>query len=136
MSDDTDTKSREVQIARGFNPDVESFTYYGCFTFDEAKRSLFESTRSAPIPVIVRTDREGHVRIPVVIDLMQASYISTGEEDYPDWIFEGWVIPNFYLPLPKIRRVRIHVATLGQNEFSDDDFFTWQWVPDPETVSS
>lgn len=126
-------KSRQEWLDRGFDPNREITEYFGCFTLEEAQRSLFESTRSLPIPVYLTDDRDGEVRIPVVIDTARCNYPEPAErEEYPDWYFEGWQVPSGYSTTGtvEIRRIRIYVLTLTR-EFTDNDMFEWQYVKPP-----
>ncbi len=122
---------RRRWINRGFDPDVTIHEFFGCFSLDDAKASLFGSTYSRPIPVYL-TNEDENTRIPLVITKAEAHYVTTpcgvGREEHPDWYFEGWVPPSGFDPAPQLTWVRIFVCTRGNGIFEDDDMFEWQHI--------
>ena len=127
---------RRLNQARGFDPELPIHEFFGCFTVKQAKKSLFASTRSAPIPVYLTDDQDESARIPVVLDMARPLYhpLLKGDEEWPDWYFEGWVPPG-YVFTPVLRRIRIAVSTLDGPEFVDDDMFHWQEITQIERSS-
>lgn len=119
---------------RGFDPNVEEFETFNFFTLEEAKNSVFGSTRSNPVPVAIGPGSDGGSKIIVVIDTIKPNYnpdLIGPSEDYPDWYFEGWVMPSGFTPNTKFKRIRMWVSTLGEHEFVEGDFLHWQWIEEP-----
>jgi len=132
--DEFDEHYRQLQELRGFDSSRPTTEFFDCFSKAEAENSLFNSTRSNPIPVFLTDDRDGEVKIPVVISLARPIYEprSIGpHEEYPDWYFEGWIMPSGFVPGIAIQRIRIVVVTMGA-EFDKGDMFHWQYILDHE----
>jgi len=130
-SDEQEAHRSQVLRLRGFDPNVEEFEAFNFFTLEEAKSSVFGSTRSNPVPVTIGPGSDGGGKIAVVIDMVKPSYnpdLIGPSEDYPDWYFEGWVMPSGFTPNTKFKRIRMWVSTLGENEFIEGDFLHWQWI--------
>lgn len=125
---------REQTQLRGFDPDVEEFEIFEFFTLEEAKNSLFSSTTWNPIPVYVKYESDSNDRIAVVIDTARSVY-GADPMEYPDWYFEGWVLPSGFVPGMRFKRVRMFVFTLGENEFVDGDYLHWQWIKEPQVTA-
>jgi hypothetical protein len=123
--------------ACGFDPDATTYEFHGCFTFKEAMRSLLKSTRLVPVPVYLTKDSDDDpIRIAVVIDMVRPFYFDHDADANPEWIFEGWVLPDARRRIPRtVRRVRIHVASLDK-AFDDTADYTWQWLPDEPCSTS
>lgn len=128
--DEREARSRRSWELRGFVPDAPRHEFFGCFTFEEAQHSLFQSTRTNPVPVYLTDDRDEDIRIPVVLDLARPLYSSElipRDDEAPDWYFEGWEVPSGWQDV-SIRRIRIHVAAMKPHEFDSNDIFTWQEI--------
>ncbi len=137
MSDSSETaearaaRTSERLRGQGFEAGQPVNEFYDCFTLADAQRSLFESTYDTPIPVYLADERD-MVRLPVVITKAERRHspsdTGAGCFKYPDWLFEGWIIPSGYDPVPSIQRVRIFVGQLHKDELSQE--FLWQRIPD------
>ena len=132
MSDDPSGNTTEHQkrwADRGFDPHQVVHESYGCFTFEEVQRSLFGSTRLHAVPVHLADEA---AKIPVVINLAKPLYLNLdiGDEEAPNWYFEGWILKSGFDTTQGFERVRIHVATLDPFQFTEDDLFSWQRITD------
>lgn len=132
--DARDARWRQGWIDKGFDPDLPIHEYFGCFSIEAARESLFSTTYSKPKPVYL-TNEDVSVNLPLVIYLATPMYVPSESgisyDDHPDWYFEAWVMNPGIAPEPAHtqRRIRICVFTLGNGEFSEDDMFEWQEIP-------